>query len=255
MAGDVPAVINAVRLLERIARDWPDPVASGALIEELNLNRSTAYSILGTLQRAGWTASRGDRGGWSLGPRLLAIAPVAEDWLATIVKDELDDVSRRLGFLAFAVQRTGADGYAVIARGERSKGVHITVGVGDTFPFSAPAIMRAFLAWTDQAAVTRLVERHGLEAFTSETIADVGRLQAVLDDTRNRGYGISIREYDIGQSGISAPVFDANGRVTMVLCALAFSSELNETTVDRFGPLLRDCGLRITARIGGAPPR
>jgi IclR family acetate operon transcriptional repressor len=254
MAGDVPAVVNAVKLLERIARDWPDPVASGALIDELDLNRSTAYSILGTLQRAGWTATKGDRAGWSLGPRLLALAPVAEDWLATIVKEELDQVSHQLGFLAFAVQRNGENGYAVIARAERGKGIHISVGIGDTFPFSAPAIMRAFLAWQDPADAGRLVDRHGLQTFTPETVADVEALHRVLEDTRKRGYGMSIREYDLGQSGVSAPVFDANGRVNLVLCALAFASELNETNADEHGALLRDCGLRITSRIGGTVP-
>src|SRR5689334_6211540 len=139
MAGDVPAVVNAMRLLERIARDWPEPVASGVLIEELHLNRSTAYGILGTLQRAGWAATRGDRAGWSLGPRLLAIAPAADDRLAIVVRDELNAVSRQLGFLAFAVRRNSDDGYTVVARAERGQGIHISVGVGDTFPFAAPA--------------------------------------------------------------------------------------------------------------------
>ena len=53
MASDVPAVTNAVRILERISRDWPDAVSSGSLIDDLGLNRSTCYNILGTLQRAG----------------------------------------------------------------------------------------------------------------------------------------------------------------------------------------------------------
>jgi IclR family transcriptional regulator, acetate operon repressor len=254
MTGDVPAVLNTVRLLERIARDWPDPVSSGALIEELNLNRSTCYNILGTLQRAGWAASRGDRGGWSLGPRLLAIAPVAEDWTAAIVREELDLVSQRLGYIAFAAQWHGGDTYAVQAKADRGKGVHITVGVGDTFPFSAPAIMRAFHAWSDPAAVDRLIERHGVEAFTAETVTEPAKLRDVLAETRRRGYGSSVREYDLGQSGVAAPVFDANGRVSMVVCVLAFSSELNESTVERVGATVRDCALTLTARTGGVPP-
>src|SRR5689334_9850205 len=177
---DVPAVVNAVRLLERIARDWPEPVPSGTLIEELNLNRSTAYNILGTLQRAGWAATKGDRAGWSLGPRLLAMAPATEDRLAAIVRDELNDASRRLGFLAFAVQRNADDGYTVIARAERGKGIHISVGVGDTFPFGAPAMMRAFHAWADRAVVARRLDRHGLPAYTPHTITDPNRLHAEL---------------------------------------------------------------------------
>jgi IclR family acetate operon transcriptional repressor len=252
MASDVPAVVNAVRLLERIARDWPDPVASGVLIDELGLNRSTCYNILGTLQRAGWAASRGDRAGWSLGPRLLAMTRVSDDWMGEILQQELDSLSQRTGFIVFAVQRHGLGEYAVLAKGDRGQGVRITVGLGDTFPFAAPAIMRAFHAWSDPAEVDRLVDRYGLQAFTPETVVDRGRLHDILRQTRARGYGTSVREYDLGQSGVSAPVFDERGRVALVICSLAFSSELNESTVEQYGGLIRECADRITSRTGGA---
>jgi IclR family transcriptional regulator, acetate operon repressor len=254
MASDVPAVLHAVRLLERISREWPDPVASGTLIEELELNRSTCYNILGTLQRAGWTASRGDRGGWSLGPRLLAMARVSDDWAGEIVQQELDALSQRLGFIAFALQRHGPGEYAVTAKGDRGQGVRITVGIGDTFPFSAPAIMRAFCAWSEPAEVTRLVDRYGVRAFTPETVTEPAGLRAVLAQVRERGYAVSVREYDLGQSGVSAPVFDARGQVAQVICSLAFASELNESSVDKAGELVRECGLRITERTGGITP-
>jgi DNA-binding IclR family transcriptional regulator len=248
---DVPAVVNAVRLLERIARDWPEPVPSGTLIDELNLNRSTAYNILGTLQRAGWAASRGDRGGWSLGPRLLAIAPAAEDWTAAIVREELDALSQRLGYIAFVAQWDGGDQYSVQTKADRGKGVHITVEGGETFPFSAPAIMRAFHAWSDPAVVDRLIERYGIVGFTRETVTEPAKVRDVLAETRRRGYGASVREYDLGQSGVAAPVFDANGRVAFVVVVLAFSSELNETTVERVGAAVRECAKAITTRTGG----
>jgi IclR family acetate operon transcriptional repressor len=254
MASDVPAVMNAVRLLERIAREWPDPVPTGVLIEDLELNRSTCYNILGTLQRAGWTATRGDRGGWWLGPRLLAIAGASEDWMTEIVQAELDDLGKRLGFLAFAVRRQGSGEYAVVAKADRGQGLRITVGLGDTFPFSAPAIMRAFFAWSDPAEVDGLIDRHKLTSFTPETVVDRQELYEVLAETRRRGYGVSMREYDLGQSGVTAPVFDAQGRVTMVLCSLAFSSELNEVSVHVAGELVRESGLRITERTGGVRP-
>jgi IclR family acetate operon transcriptional repressor len=248
MTSDVPAVLSAVRLLERIARDWPEPVASGVLIEELGLNRSTCYNILGTLQRAGWTTSRD---GWSLGPRVLAMARLSEDWLTEIVQQELDALNQRINFVAFAVQPHGKGAYSVLAKGDRGKGVRITVGIGDTFPFSAPAIMRAFHAWSTPAEVDRLVEQFGVEEFTPATVTAPGTLRVVLDHTRERGYAESIREYDLGQSGVAAPVFDAQGHVCLVVCSLAFASELNESNVEHYGELIRDCGLRITERTGG----
>lgn len=255
MASDVPAVTNAVRILERISREWPDAVASGSLIDDLGLNRSTCYNILGTLQRAGWVASRGDRTGWSLGPRLLALTGMSTEMVVDVVQQELDDLSLRLGFIAFAVQRHGAGEYAVLAKAERGQGIRITASIGDTFPFSAPAIMRAFHAWSDPAEVERQVDKHGLKSFTPETIAKPAKLRAELDATRERGYGISVREYDLGQSGVSAPIFDARGQVSLVLCSLAFSSELNEHNVHKAGELIRDCGQRITARTGGVVPQ
>ncbi|HEY2699888.1 MAG TPA: IclR family transcriptional regulator [Pseudonocardiaceae bacterium] len=251
---DVPAVASAVRLVERIAAEWPDPVASGVLIDELGLNRSTCYNILSTLQRGGWVVSKGDRAGWSLGPRLLAMTRHSDDRIGEIVQQELDTLSHRLGFIVFAVQRAGAGEYSVFARGDKGQGVRITVGIGDTFPFSAPAIMRVFHAWSDSDDVDRAIEAHGLREFTPETITARSLLRTVLRQVRERGYATSVREYDLGQSGVSAPVFDERGKVTMAIVSLAFSSELNESNVDDYGAQIRDCGLRITIRSGGKDP-
>ncbi|HVV22944.1 MAG TPA: IclR family transcriptional regulator [Pseudonocardiaceae bacterium] len=251
---DVPAVVSAVRLLERIAADWPDPVASGTLIDELGLNRSTCYNILGTLQRVGWVASKGDRAGWSLGPRLLAMSRLSADLFGDIVQQELDALSQRIGFIVFAVQKAGAGEYTVFAKGDRGQGVRITVGIGDTFPFSAPAIMRAFHAWSDQDEVDRLVAQYGVTEFTPATATSPGLVRDKLRIVRQRGYATSVREYDLGQSGVSAPVFDERGRVTAVIVSLAFSSELNESNADRYGELIRECGRRITERSGGKEP-
>lgn len=254
MASDVPAVVTTMRLLERIARDWPDPVSTSTLIDELNLNRSTCYNVLGTLRRSGWAATSGDRSGWWLGPKLLTLVGTRENWQADVVQAELDDLSRRLGFLAFAVRRTAPDGYAVVAKADPRQGVRITVGVGDTFPFSAPAIMRAFHAWSEPEVVEQVVARHDLERFTPETGVDWAGLWRELAATRRRGYGVSVREYDLGQSGVSAPVFDEHGEVTLVLCSLAFASELDESSAPFAGELIRDAGLRLTERIGGVVP-
>jgi DNA-binding IclR family transcriptional regulator len=102
--------------------------------------------------------------------------------------------------------------------------------------------------------VDRLIDRHGLTAFTPETLVDRKALWGELTRTRERCYGVSVREYDLGQSGVTAPVFDDRGQVTMVLCSLAFSSELNETTAAEAGEQVREGALRLTERLGGRRP-
>lgn len=254
MAGDVPAVATAVRMLERIAEAWPDPVPPGALIRELGLNRSTCYNILGTLERSGWATSRGRRPGWSLGPRLLALTGMPADVVAAVIQRELDELSRRLGFVVFVVQWTGSGQYSVLAKAERGQGVRVTVSVGDTFPFSAPAILQAFHGWTPVAEFDRLAGRFGIEPFTPRAATDLDEVHGALEATRLRGYGVSIQEYDVAQSGVAAPIFDGRAAVSTVLCSLAFSSELHESNVAEVGGLVRDAALRITAQTGGRHP-
>ncbi|TDV41101.1 IclR family transcriptional regulator [Actinophytocola oryzae] len=254
MASDVPAVSSAVRILERLSVSWPAAVAPKDLVNELGLNRSTCYNILATLQRLGWVTSTGERSGWMLGPKLLTLTGVPDDMTAAIAQQEIDELARRLGFVVFVAEADGAGGYVVTVKAERQMGVRVTVSVGEGFPFSAPALMQAHLAWQAPSTVDELVDRHGLKQFTQHTVTDREELHQVLAAIRTRGYSTSIQQYDMAQSGVAAPIFDRRGRPTRVVCSLAFFTELHADNVARIGALVGDCADRITARTGGRRP-
>lgn len=254
MANIVPAVASSVRIIERLAAEWPDAVSPRVLVTELGLNRSTCYNILATLQANGWVRSLGDRTGWTLGPRLLTLTGVTDDLALQIVREEIEQLTRKLGFVVFVAEPDGSGGYVVVARAEQRRGVRVTVGVGEYFQFSAPALMYAFHAWQEPEQFEQAVKRVGIKAFTPNTITDHDAVMSELEKTRARGYSISLQQYDLAQSGVAAPVFDHRGKVAWVLCSLAFSSELNHDNVERTGELLAECGMRITERIGGLLP-
>lgn len=223
-------------------------------MHDLALNRSTCYNILATLQSNGWVRSLGDRAGWTLGPKLLTLTGVTDDMALTIVQEEMEQLTRRLGFLVFAAEPDGSGGYVAVATAERRHGVRVTVGVGDYFQFSAPALMNAFHAWDSAQAFDLLIKRIGIKAFTSHTLTDPADLHAELSRTRERGFSISLQQFDLAQTGVAAPIFDRNGKVHLVLTSLAFSSELHADNVERVGTLVADCCNRITERIGGSHP-
>jgi DNA-binding IclR family transcriptional regulator len=254
MVNEVPAVGASVRILEMLAAEWPAAVSPGRMVSELQLNRSTCYNILGTLQGMGWAANMGDRAGWTLGPRLLSLTGVNSTLSAVVVQDVLDELSRELGVVVCAAERDGSGGYIVTAKGERRTGVRVTVGVGDRFPFSAPALMQAFEAWTPDEQFDRLTRKHSLEPFTEHTVTDPGEMKGVLREVRARGYSKSLQQYDLAQGAVATPVFDGRGRVSLVFMALAFSSELNEETAEPFGEALREGADRVMRRIGGVRP-
>lgn len=98
------------------------------------------------------------------------------------------------------------------------------VGVGDDFPFSAPALMQAFHAWRDQADFDLLADRVGVRPFTEHTVTDRTELHEQLAETRNRGFSTSLQQFDLAQSGVA------------------------------IGALIAACADRITQRIGGKSP-
>jgi DNA-binding IclR family transcriptional regulator len=254
LSTDVPAVSAAVRILERLARAWPEMVTPGTLVSELGLNRSTCYNIVGTLQQAGWVSGREGRPGWTLGPRLLTITGVPDNVRLDVAQEEIEALSAELKFVVFlAVHQQGA-GHHVLAVAERSSGVRITVSVGDTFPFSAPALMQASLAWTPQGEADRILDGEQIIAFTPETVTDREGLHKALAKVRSVGYAESVQQYNMAQSGVAAPVFDSRGVVRYAVCSLAFSSELDHANVAAAGNAIRQCAEAITLRTGGTLP-
>ena len=251
MSNDVPAVNAAVRILERIAADSPDPVSPGVLATELGLNRSTCYNILATLQRTGWATKMGSRGGWALGPGLLALTGVSQESIKAVVQEEIDSLSRRLGYVVFAAQQDGSGGYTVIAVADPRRGVRVTVDVGDRFPFSAPALMQAFYAHRDFDEFAAMARSRMVEKFTPHTVIEPEELRSVFAEVRAQGFSTSLKQFNLAQSAAAAPVFDLVGTPVMALGTLAFSSELDEDNVVSVGRMVRDSAERITGRTGG----
>jgi IclR family acetate operon transcriptional repressor len=254
LSTDVPAVSAAVRILERLAQAWPEMVTPGTLVSELGLNRSTCYNIVGTLQQAGWVSGREGRPGWTLGPRLLTITGVPDNVRLHVAQEEIEALSAELKFVVFLAARQPGAGHHVLAVAERSSGVRVTVSVGDTFPFSAPALMHASLAWTAPAEADRILDGEQVIAFTGKTVTGREGLHKAFAKVRSVGYAESVQQYNMAQSGVAAPVFDSRGAVRYAVCSLAFSSEIDDSNVAAAGAAIRRCAEAITLRTGGTLP-
>lgn len=254
MANEVPAVSAAIRILERIAAESPRAVSPGRLASELEMNRSTCYNILSTLQRAGWADNMGSRSGWVLGPALLALTGVSDQSVTGVVQEEIEELSRRLGYVVFAAQQDGSGGYTVIAVSDPRRGVRVTVDVGDRFPFSAPALMQAFYAHRPFEEFAAMARSRVVEKFTEHTRVQFDELDRIFGEVRKRGYSTSILEYDLAQGAAASTVFDRGGSPSLALGTLAFSSDLTEGNVDQVGRMIRATAERVTARTGGLFP-
>jgi coenzyme F420-dependent glucose-6-phosphate dehydrogenase len=254
MPNEVPAVSAAVRMLERIAAEAPRPVSPGVLASELGLNRSTCYNILATLQRAGWANNLGSRVGWTLGPGLLALTGMTEETVTSVVKEEIEALSRKIGYVVFAAQQDGSGGYTVTAVSDPRRGVRVIVDAGDRFPFSAPALMQSFYAFRPFEEFRAMARSRVVEKFTEHTVTDIDELRELFGTVRERGYSTSVQQFNLAQGAAAATVFDRRGLPTTVLGTLGFSSDLNEDNVHGVGRQIHATADSITARTGGTSP-
>lgn len=248
----VPAVLAATRIVERLAADWPATTPPSVLVEELQLNRSTCYNILATLQRAGWVTNPGGRRGYSLGPRLLALTGVAPKAVAIVVQEEIDQLCRRLGFSVYAAEWQRQGDFVVVATAEPPTGFHVSVTVGARLEFSAPALLGAFAAWTPRERVAKLVEQNGLKGYTARSVTNLNQFFRDLDTVRELGYSRSLQQFNLSQSAVASPVLNEKGRPILAICVLGFASELDHDTIDEAGQAVRETANIVTQRIGGA---
>ncbi|MBH0776340.1 IclR family transcriptional regulator [Nocardia bovistercoris] len=253
MTNEVPAVSAAIRILEALAAASPRAVSPGALAGELGLNRSTCYNILATLQRSGWVNNLGPRSGCTLGPSLLSLATSigSVETTVAVAQEEIDSLSRQLGYVVFAARQESSGEYSVVAVSDPGRGIRVTVDVGDRFPFSAPALMQAFYAHRPFADFLAMTRTRTIEQFTEQTVTDVAELDKVFAVVRDQGYSTSVQQFDLSQGAVASPVFDRTGRPSLALGTLAFASDLDATKVHEVGPLLRATANTVTARSGG----
>jgi IclR family acetate operon transcriptional repressor len=254
MSSEVPAVNAAIRILERLAADLPRPVSPTELVNDLGLNRSTCYNILATLQRAGWVDKLEAPGGWTLGPGLLALTGVSDDAAVAVIEEEITGLSRELNLVVFAARQNESDGYTVVAVSDPRRGIRVIVGVGDRFPFAAPALMQAFYAHRPFAEFLDAARTRQLDKFTDGTVVDTDVLAELFAEIRDRGYSTSIKQFNLAQSAAAAPVFDRAGRARFAIGVLAFSSELDHRSIQPVGDQIAVTAGRITARTGGTLP-
>jgi len=76
----------------------------------------------------------------------------------------------------------------------------------------------------------RVIERHGLEAATEQTISDRDELRNELAETRERGYAVDNEERIAGIRCIAAPVTTDGG----VAGAVSVSAPRSRMSGDRF---------------------
>jgi DNA-binding IclR family transcriptional regulator len=229
--GRVQSVQRAVALLQAIA-DAPDPQTAPDLAERCELNRSTAWRILATLEDEGLVDRDPVSNRYSIGPALARLAAAGTEALPRAARPHLEELSRRAGeTVSLAVPRGVQLVYV-----DQVQAPHVMSAdwLGRAVPLHATSTGKALLAWLPDAELEAALAQPRTR-FTDTTITDQAELHEELSRVRRRGYAVSRGELEAALWGVSAPLLDRRGRAIAVVSVWGAEGRLRAKGLDALG--------------------
>ncbi|OEV05362.1 IclR family transcriptional regulator [Streptomyces oceani] len=211
----VQSVDRAVTILGLLARH--EELGATDLAEELGVHKSTAFRLALALEQRGLVEQAADRGKYRLAHGIVRLGGAASAQLD--ITRESRRVCRDLAEeLGEGVNLAVIDGTEAIhvsqVRGLGS--ISAYNWVGQQTPLHATSSGKVLLAYEPVATVDAVLAR-GLERFTGHTLAGAAELRAELAEVRERGWGSTAEEYEVGLNAIACPVHGVGDAVVAAL--------------------------------------
>lgn len=254
---EVPAVRNAVAILRYLQARGNRPATMSEIAATLDMNGSTCFNTLKTLEAAGFLGYDAATKSYRLGLGLIDLAASVDghgevmELAMSAARRLADQVDLTVVLLRMV---PGDSEFVVIDKAEPSKPFKFTLSRGERFPANSPVLAKAYFAWMEESVIDRMIERLGLPAFTRNSITDPQAFKAELQDVRARGFATSFGEFYPQKHTIAAPIFDRAGRVTHIMMVVALSSEMRPKLARQYGFSLCSVTEEVTHQVGGSYP-
>lgn len=227
IAADPP--IKATHLTLRILETLMELESAGVteIATQLDLPKSTVHDHLRTLEQNSYVVS--DEGTYKIGAKFLTLGGFARSRmkLYNIAKPELDKLARETGeHVNLMIEQHGRGVFLYISTGEDA--LSLDTYVGKRTYLHTTALGKAILANLPQERYEEIIDEHGLERITDQTITTRDRLDAALEEIRAQGYAVDDGERIEGVQCIAAPVVGNNNQVLGALSVSAPKSRMEQ---------------------------
>lgn len=248
----VRSVERAITILDLLAQGgW----RTGAEIaRELQVHRSTALRLLGTLEGHALVERDPKSAKYRLGRRLPQLASVVtgESDLRSVARPVCEGLAGVLGETV-TLDVLAGDEIVPIEQATASTSMVSVNWLGRRTPVHCTASGKVILAFAPAAVRERLLGSP-LERSTPHTITVRGELEAQLDEAIKDGFARTYEELEVGLDAIAAPVYSASGEIVAAIDVSGPSHrlragsrpELIQATVDAAADLSRRLGYRTS---------
>jgi IclR family transcriptional regulator, KDG regulon repressor len=240
----IQSVDRAIRLLKAIA-DSRAPLPLPAVARTADVNPSTAWRLLATLEDHGLVARNGS--GYAVGYSVVRIAASADETaLKTAARpllERLVDETQEAVSISVPRQLTIVSVDHIAAPRVVSAG-----WVGEQLPLHCTSNGKLLVASLPEDELAAFLRRP-LTALTPATITDPRALRAELRKIRERGYGTEAEEFEVGLHAVSAAARDARDRPIAILSVSGPVYRIPRPRLDELGELVLDAAAELQSML------
>lgn len=228
-------ITPTVQVLERmfnlldILSRHEEPVSLKDIAQQAGLHPSTTHRILNDLT-IGRFVERPEAGSYRLGMRLLELGNLVKARLS--VRDAALNPMRELHRLIqqpvnLSVRQGDEIVYVERAYSERS-GMQVVRAIGGRAPLHLTSVGKLFLAADDVQRVRAYATRTGLAGQTRNSVTQLTKLEAELNQARLTGMARDNEELELGVRCMAAGIHDDHGKLVAGLSISAPADRLDD---------------------------
>jgi DNA-binding IclR family transcriptional regulator len=214
----VQSINRALGLLEAFPKFGPE-VGLSELARYTNLNKTTTYRILQTLEKNGYLSRSPINHSYRLGVRLFELGSYFQSKIDIyhFSKPYLKALSEETNQAAFLCVRNEDEAICIADDDVQHEYKYVTLRVGGKQPLHCGGASRALLLTMNDKEIAEYAIATGLPSMTPKTIKTIDALINDVKTTHKKGYVMSDEDLTVGIAAIGAPVRDYSGAVVAAI--------------------------------------
>jgi DNA-binding IclR family transcriptional regulator len=246
----VKSVDRALNILEVVSHS-KEPLGVTELSNKMDLNKSTVYRMLNTLQYKGYIAQDTENDKYTTGLKLFE--------LGSLAINELDLRKTSVSYLEELMELTGEtvhlgildDGEVIyIEKVESSETIRMHSKIGKRVYAHNTSLGKVLLAYSDKEVINNFLNEKKLAKTTENTIIKQDKFKEHLHQVKKQGYAVDKEESEKGINCIAGPIFDHKGEITAAFSISVPKIRLNIDITKKYGDLILEYSQKISEALG-----
>lgn len=249
-AGGIQSIERAISIVDLVARH-PDGISLAELSSELELNNTTVFHLVKTLDKLDIVAQVAETKRYRIGSHLFALAAGAlnDSTLLALATPILEQLSTDTGEAANLTVRSHHE-IIVIASTAAAGMLQLSGGTGTTRPAHATATGKALLSAMPQFDLDQLLDARPLDALTPSTITNRKALAKELREIRKTGIAYDRGEFDADVTCAAVLVSDFAGRYVGAIGISGPVWRMTPKLLQQKAKYLRNAAAQLSAQLG-----